>query len=71
MQTGRRFETSACWYNRRVKLRSIPLVQLDGKRLIFIAPRSRHFQSEDGYLMIKSLLPFRRNWIATSFETGT
>jgi hypothetical protein len=27
-QTGRRFETSACWYNRRVKLSSISLIQL-------------------------------------------
>ena len=27
-QTGRRFEASACWYNRRVKLSSISLIQL-------------------------------------------
>jgi hypothetical protein len=27
-RTGRRFEASACWYNRRVKLSSISLIQL-------------------------------------------
>ena len=27
-QTGRRFKASACWYNRRVKLSSISLIQL-------------------------------------------
>jgi hypothetical protein len=27
-QTGRRFEASACWYNTRVKLSLIPLIQL-------------------------------------------
>ena len=32
-QTGRRFEASACWYNRRVKLSSISLIQLRGPDL--------------------------------------
>ncbi len=32
-RTGRRFEASACWYNRRVKQSLKPLIQLRGQDL--------------------------------------